>query len=74
MSKSIVLGYDKTICYRCTSGTINFDQVIQFIQKGVCSDSLTAKTIASPLSNHDYVNGGAGKTFDITNFFTENFP
>ena len=29
--ENIVGGYDKTVCQRCTSGSTNFDQVIQIV-------------------------------------------
>ena len=70
--ENVVQGYDKTACFRCTSGATNFDKVFQIVQKGDCSKTLAAKAITSPLSNHDFVNGGSGKTFSMTNFFTSN--
>ena len=70
--EDVVIGYDKTACYRCTSGSTNFDKTFQIVQNGDCSTSLTPKTIATPLSSHVYASGGLGKTFDITTFFTQN--
>ena len=67
-AENILVGYDKTVCQRCTSGSTNFDQIIRIILKGDCSTSLTLKTLITPLSNHDYVSGGTGKTFDIDSF------
>ena len=41
-SQSIANGYDKTVCYRCTSQGIAYDQPIQIIQKPAdCSGSLS---------------------------------
>ena len=70
--ENVITGYDHTKCYRCVSGFTNFDATFQIIQTGDCSTSLSAKTISVPLSSHPFSNGGSGKTFDISTFFTQN--
>ena len=70
--ETVTLGYDRTKCYRCVSGLTNFDKTFQIIQTGDCSSSLTSKTITTPLSTHDFVSSGAGRTFNINTFFTQN--